>query len=127
MVPPADPRNPKGLSWPEWGENETPISEYGAPGSGIGNDTATNPAEVFAKGKERAAAKQQVKDQIFGLVAQLQGARAQLVDLNRQFPQGANPVEKAMSLQQMAAQKIGIKKNIENLSAQIAALRQQAI
>ena len=111
----------------EWGENETPISEYGAPGSGIGNDTATNPAEVFAKGKERAAAKQQVKDQIFGLVAQLQGARAQLVDLNRQFPQGANPVEKAMSLQQMAAQKIGIKKNIENLSAQIAALRQQAI
>lgn len=100
--------------------------EYGAPGSGIGNDTATNPAEVFARGQERKMAKQQVNDQISGLVAQLQGARAQLSDLNKSFPQGANPVEKAMSLQQMSAQKVGMKQQIQNLSAQIAALRQQA-
>ena len=100
--------------------------EYGAPGSGIGNDTATNPAEVFAKGQERKMAKQQIKDQIGGLVAELQGARAQLADMNKSFPQGANPVEKAMSLQQMSAQKIGVKQQIQNLSAQIAALRQQA-
>jgi hypothetical protein len=100
--------------------------EYGAPGSGIGNDTGTNPAEVFAKGQERKMAKQQIKDQIGGLVAELQGARAQLADMNKSFPQGANPVEKAMSLQQMSAQKIGVKQQIQNLSAQIAALRQQA-
>ena len=57
----------------------------------------------------------------------MQGTRAQLADMNKQFPQGANPVEKAMSLQQMSAQKIGVKKQIEDLSAQIAALRQQAM
>ena len=127
MVPPADPRNPKGLRWPEWGENETPISEYGAPGSGIGNDTARNPAEEFAKGQERKAAKQQIQGQIVDLIAQLQAARAQLAELNQQFPQGANPVEKTMAMQQMSAQKIQIKKQIEDLTAQIAALRQQAV
>jgi hypothetical protein len=47
--------------------------------------------------------------------------------MNQAFPQGANPVEKAMSLQQMSAQKVDVKQQIENLSAQIAALRQQAI
>jgi len=101
--------------------------EYGAPGSGIGNDTATNPAEVFARGQQEKATKDQLKGQISGLVAQMQGARAQLSDMNKQFPQGANPVEKAMSLQQMSAQKVGVKRQIEDLSAQIAALRQQAI
>lgn len=101
--------------------------EYGAPGSGIGNDTATNPAEVFAKGQQDKAVKDQTQGQISGLVAQLQGTRAQLADMNKQFPQGANPVEKAMSLQQMSAQKVGVKKQIEDLSAQIAALRQQAM
>lgn len=108
----------------EW--NSYKLDEYGAPGSAIGNDTATNPAEVFAKGQERKMAKQQVRDQILGLVGQLQGARSELASLNKQFPQGANPVEKAMALQQMSGQKIGIKKQIESLSAQIAQLRQQA-
>lgn len=125
MVPPADPRNPKGLRWPEWGENETPISEYGAPGSAIGNDTARNPAEEFAKGQERKATKQQTRDQIAGLVAQITGLRSQLADLNKQFPQGANPVEKAMSLQQMQAQRNGIKSQIVGLARQISDLRQQ--
>lgn len=103
------------------------FAEYGAPGSAIGNDTATNPAEVFARGQQEKANKDNIRGQVAGLVAQLQGARSELAGLNRQFPQGANPVEKAMTLQQMSGQKIGIKKNIENLSAQIAALRQQAI
>ena len=99
--------------------------EYGAPGSGISGEPGA--AEDKAQKDQERAGKQQVKDQIVGLVAQLQGARAELAGLNKQFPQGANPVEKSMSLQQMSAQKVGIKKNIENLSAQISALRQQAI
>jgi|GEM_PF-2682920 len=111
---------------PNWKETP-PITEYGAPGSGIGNDTARNPAEEFAKGQERKAAKQQIQGQIAQLVAQLQAARAQLADLNQQFPQGANPVEKTMAMQQMSAQKTQIKKQIEDLTAQIAALRQQAV
>lgn len=115
----------------EWHEykliEENIVAEYGAPGSGIGNDTARNPAEEFAKGQERKAAKQQVQAQIADLVAQLQAARAQLAELNQQFPQGANPVEKTMMLQQMSAQKIQIKKQIEDLTKQIAALRQQAV
>jgi hypothetical protein len=115
----------------EWHEykliGENIVAEYGAPGSGIGNDTARNPAEEFAKGQERKAAKQQVQGQIADLVAQLQAARAQLSELNQQFPQGANPVEKTMAMQQMSAQKIQIKKQIEDLTKQIAALRQQAV
>lgn len=107
--------------------DEDIISEYGAPGSAIGNDTARNPAEEFAKGQERKTAKQQVQGQIAGLVAQVTGLRSQLADLNQQFPQGANPVEKAMGLQQMQAQRNGIKKQIEDLVKQIAALRQQAM
>jgi hypothetical protein len=117
----------------EWQEyklhenQETIVAEYGAPGSAIGNDTARNPAEEFAKGQERKTAKQQVQGQIAGLVAQVTGLRSQLADLNQQFPQGANPVEKAMGLQQMQAQRNGIKKQIEDLVKQIAALRQQAM
>jgi len=127
MVPPADPRNPKGLRWPEWGENETPISEYGAPGSGIGNDTARNPAEEFAKAQERKAGKQQIQGQIAALVAQITGLRRQLADINKQFPQGANPVEKTMSLQQMTAQRNDIKRQIADLVKQVAELRRQAM
>ncbi len=110
---------------PNWQETDGPITEYGAPGSGISGEPGA--AEDKAQKDQTRAGKQQARDQVTGLVAQLQGARAELAGLNKQFPQGANPVEKAMSLQQMAGQKIGIKKNIENLSAQIAALRQQAI
>lgn len=113
--------------WHKYNLEENIVAEYGAPGSAIGNDTATNPQEVFARGQEQKANKDNIKGQISGLVAQMQGARAQLADMNKQFPQGANPVEKAMSLQQMSAQKIGVKKQIEDLSAQIAALRKQAI
>jgi hypothetical protein len=113
--------------WHEYKLDEDTVSEYGAPGSGIGNDTAKNPAEEFAKAQERKTKKQEIQGQIASLVAQLQAARAQLSDLNQQFPQGANPVEKTMALQQMNAQKIQIKKQIEDLTKQIAQLRQQAI
>ena len=113
--------------WYEYKLDEDTVSEYGAPGSGIGNDTAKNPAEEFAKAQERKANKQNIQGQIASLVAQLQAARAQLADLNQQFPQGANPVEKTMALQQMSAQKIQVKKQIEDLTKQIAQLRQQAI
>jgi|688.fasta_scaffold417978_3 hypothetical protein len=99
--------------------------EYGAPGSGISGEPGA--AEDKAAKEQMRAGKQQIKDQIVGLVSQLQGARAQLADLNKGFPQGANPVEKAMSLQQMQAQKVGVKQQIEALSSQIAQLRQQAI
>jgi hypothetical protein len=113
--------------WTEYKLVEDNILEYGAPGSAIGNDTATNPAEVFAKGQERKATKEQTRGQIAGLVAQITGLRRQLADLNKQFPQGANPVEKAMSLQQMTAQRNGIKSQIVDLAKQISDLRQQAI
>ena len=103
------------------------FAEYGAPGSAIGNDTAKDPNQEAMLTRQRNAEKGQLRDQITGLTAQMQGARAQLTDMNKSFPQGANPVEKAMSLQQMSAQKVGVKKQIEDLTAQIAALRQQAI
>jgi len=107
-------------------EEEPIIAEYGAPGSAIGNDTARNPAEEFAKAQERKASKDQARGQIQGLVAQITGLRRQLADLNKQFPQGANPVEKAMSLQQMTAQRNSIKSQIVDLAKQISQLRQQA-
>jgi prefoldin subunit 5 len=50
-----------------------------------------------------------------------------MANINKQFPQGANPVEKAMSLQQMSAQKNDLARRIEDLSSQIASLRPQAI
>lgn len=99
--------------------------EYGAPGSGISGEPGA--AEDKAQKDQVRAGKQQIKDQIVALVAQLQGARSQLAALNSQFPQGANPVEKAMTLQQINSQKVAIKQQIEDLSAQIAAMRQQAI
>lgn len=99
--------------------------EYGAPGSGISGEPGA--AEDKAQKDQIRMGKQQIKDQIVGLVAQLQGARSQLAALNQQFPQGATPVEKAMTLQQINSQKIAVKQQIEDLTAQIAAMRQQAI
>ena len=99
--------------------------EYGAPGSGISGEPGA--AEDKAQKDQIRMGKQQIKDQIVVLVAQLQGARSQLAALNQQFPQGATPVEKAMTLQQINSQKIAVKQQIEDLSAQISAMRQQAI
>lgn len=99
--------------------------EYGAPGSGISGEPGA--AEDKAQKEQIRMGKQQVRDQVTGMVAQLQGARSQLAGLNQQFPQGATPVEKAMTLRQINSQKVAVKQQIEDLSAQIAALRQQAI
>lgn len=101
------------------------FQEYGAPGSGISGEPGA--AEDKAQKDQVRAGKQQVRDQVTGLVAQLQGARGQLSALNQQFPQGKNPVEKAMTLRQINAQKVGVKQQIQDLATQIAALRQQAI
>lgn len=103
------------------------VSEYGAPGSAIGNDTATNPAEQAALRQQQVAQQQEIKNQVAGLVAQVTAARAQLAQLNKAFPQGANPVEKAMALRDMQAQKVGIQSQIEDLMSQIASLRSQAL
>lgn len=103
------------------------LAEYGAPGSAIGNDTGTNPAEQAALRQQQTAQKQEIKNQVSGLVAQVTASRAQLSQLNKSFPQGANPVEKAMALRDIQAQKIGLQNQIEDLMSQIAALRSQAI
>ncbi len=104
------------------------FAEYGAPGTAVGpgNDDA-DPVEIAAQRQQYNAGKDQVRDQIKGLNAEMQGARAQLSDMNKAFPQGANPVEKARRLQQISQEKIGVQRQIENLTKQIAALRQQAI
>ena len=107
------------------------VAEYGA-GRGMtamggGADEEASPRDVANQRMQQSGEKDQVKGQIGGLVAQLQGSRAEMSNINRQFPQGANPVEKAMSLQQMSAQKNDLARRIEDLSSQIAALRPQAI
>lgn len=107
------------------------VSEYGA-GRGMtamggGADEEASPRDVAMQRMQQTGTKDQAKGQVAGLVAQVQGARSQLADLNKQFPQGANPVEKAMSLQQASAQKVGLARQIEDLASQIAALRSQTL
>lgn len=103
------------------------VAEYGAQGSAIGNDVGITNADRVAMSQQKNAGKQEIKNQIAGLVAQITGARAQLAGLNRSFPQGANPVEKAMALKDIQSQKIGIQSQIEDLSSQLASLRTQAL
>ena len=108
-------------------EYEQYLAEYGAPGSGIGNDTGTNPQEQAALRQQQNAQKQEINNQVAGLVAQVTGARAQIAQINKQFPQGANPVEKSMALRDMQGQRVGLQNQIEDLMSQIAALRSQAL
>lgn len=103
------------------------LTEYGAQGSAIGNDTGITNADRVAMAQQKNAGKAEIKNQIAVLVSQINGARAQLAGLNRSFPQGANPVEKAMALKDIQSQKIGIQSQIEDLSAQLASLRTQAL
>jgi len=107
----------------EW--HEFTLKEYGAPGSAIGNDTGTNPAEQAALRQQQNLQRKEVNGQIGDLNAQLSNSRAQIAQLNRAFPQGANPVEKAMSLKDIQAQKIALQNQIEDLVSQIAAMRSQ--
>lgn len=103
------------------------LDEYGAQGSAIGNDSAVTNADRVAQAQQKNAGKQEIKNQLSGLVAQVNGARAQLSQLNRSFPQGANPVEKAMALKDIQAQKVGLQGQVEDLMSQIASLRSQAL
>jgi hypothetical protein len=104
------------------------FAEYGAPGTAVGpgNDDL-DPVELAAQRNQAKYAKDEVQGQVAGLIAQLQGARSQYADMNQQFPPAGSPPEKAAALQQMSAQKIGVQKQIEDLTKQIAALRSQAI
>lgn len=101
------------------------IAEYGALGSALGNDPGTNPQEVAAMKAQQVASRQEGLAQIADLNAQLIGLRQQAAQLNRAFPQGANPVEKAMSLRDAQAQRLDIQKQIEALMQQIASIRGQ--
>lgn len=104
-------------------EFEQYLKEYGAAGSAIGNDTGTNPQEQAAIKQQQVAQRKEAQGQIGALNAQIQNARAQLTQINRAFPQGANPVEKAMSMRDLQAQKVGLTQQIEDLTAQITQLR----
>ena len=108
-------------------EFERYLAEYGAPGSGIGNDVSINPADQFALKQQQKAQKGEIQNQITGLMAQVQASRGQIAQLNRAFPQGANPVEKAMALKDMQAQRVQLGRQIEDLMQQVAALRSQAM
>jgi hypothetical protein len=74
------------------------FAEYGAPGSGIGNDTAKDPNQEAMLTQQRNQQKAQVKDQVAGLTAQLQGARAQLSDMNQAFSPGCQSCRKGHEL-----------------------------
>ena len=112
---------------PNWKETEPTISEWGAAGTAVGpgNDDA-DPVEIAAQRAQQVAGKRDQQNQIAGLIAQVNGARSELAGLNRQFPQGANPVEKTMSMQQMQGQKVALGRQIEDLMRQVAGLRGQA-
>jgi len=103
------------------------VAEWGAAGTAVGpgNDDA-DPVELAAQRAQQVAGKTDQRNQVAGLVAQVNGARSELAGLNKQFPQGANPVEKAMSLQQMQGQRAALSRQIEDLMSQVAALRSQA-
>jgi len=108
-------------------EEDDIVAEWGAAGTAVGpgNDDA-DPMEIAAQRAQQVAGKTDQQNQLAGLIAQVNGARSQLADLNTQFPQGANPVEKAMSMQQASAQKVQLGRQIEDLMTQVAALRSQA-
>ena len=103
------------------------VAEWGAAGTAVGpgNDDA-DPVEIAAQRAQQVAGKQDQQNQVAGLIAQVNGARSELAGLNKQFPQGANPVEKAMSLQQMQGQRVALGRQIEDLMSQVASLRSQA-
>lgn len=103
------------------------LDEYGAQGSAIGNDSAVTNADRVNQAVQKNTSKQEIKNQLAGLVAQVNGTRSQLSQLNRSFPQGANPVEKAMALKDIQAQKVGLQGQVEDLMSQIASLRSQSL
>ena len=116
-----------GDSYIAFNHSDLGLNEWGAAGTAVGpgNDDA-DPMEIAAQRAQQVAGKSEQQNQLAGLISQVNGARSQLADLNTQFPQGANPVEKAMSMQQASAQKVQLGRQIEDLMTQVAALRSQA-
>jgi hypothetical protein len=103
------------------------VAEYGAPGSAIGIKQIGADPQAYAAQKQQERAQQaEAGGQIQELQAQLAAARAQIAQINKAFPQGANPVEKAMALRDMNAQRTQLSRQVEDLTYQIAALRRQA-
>jgi hypothetical protein len=103
------------------------LAEFGAPGSGIGNDVSITPQDQVAQRQQQAVGKAEAQGQVNDLMAQIQGARSQLAAINKQFPQGANPVEKAMTLRDMQTQKVQLGRQIEDLMSQVAAARRGTV
>lgn len=102
------------------------VAEYGAPGSAISSkQQGQDPMAYAASQQEKKAQKDQIQSQAAGLEAQVAGERSQVAQLNRSFPQGANPVEKAMALKDMNSQRVQLGRQIEDQMQQIAALRSQ--
>lgn len=108
-------------------EFEQYLAEYGAPGSGIGNDVSITPQDQVAQRQQQAAGKAEAQGQVNDLLAQIQAARSQLAAINKQFPQGANPVEKAMTLRDMQSQKVQLGRQIEDLMSQVSAARRGTV
>lgn len=107
--------------------DEEYMAEYGAAGSAIGNDVSTSPQEQAQLRQQQVAQKAEVQGQVQGLLGQVTSTRSQIAQLNKSFPTGANPVEKAMQLKDMETQKVQLGRQIEDLMQQIGALRQQAL
>lgn len=116
-----------GDSYIAFNHSDLGLNEWGAAGTAVGpgNDDA-DPMEIAAQRAQQVAGKSEQQNQLAGLLGQVTSARSQLADLSSQFPQGANPVEKAMSLQQQQAQRVQLGRQIEDLMVQVAAIRSQA-
>lgn len=118
---------PKKQTVDEEQEVKLHIAEWGASGTAVGpgNDDA-DPVELAAQRAQQVAGKSEQHNQLMGLVAQVNSARSQLADLNKQFPQGANAAEKAYALQGLQSQRVQLGRQIEDLMTQVSALRSQA-
>ena len=124
LIRPGDVDGDTYIAFPH---SELGLQEWGAAGTAVGpgNDDA-DPVEIAAQRAQQVAGKSEQQNQLAGLISQVNGARSQLADLSSQFPQGASPPEKAMSLQQQQAQRVQLGRQIEDLMTQVAAIRSQA-
>jgi hypothetical protein len=99
------------------------LAEYGAANPLQG----AVPQEVTAAQDQQEAQKQDVQSKIKELLDQVTATRSQIAQLNRAFPTGADPVQKAMQLKDMETQKVQLGDQIEDLMKQIGVLRSQAL
>ena len=116
-----------GDSYIAFNHSDLGLNEWGAAGTAVGpgNDDA-DPMEIAAQRAQQVAGKSEQQNQLAGLISQVNSARSQLADLSSQFPQGDNPVQKTMDLQQQQAQRVQLGRQIEDLMVQVSAIRSQA-